>query len=153
MSVETAIYPGFMTDWQAPWAVLMTQAIGESIVHETVFENKLSYINDLKKMGAAVTLFNPEVADPEKVYNFNLEDNDPSFFHAVKIVGPKPLHNAVVMMADIRAGAAVVLAALCASGESYILDVQKLDRGYEHFEERIQALGASIKRVRGEEVL
>ncbi len=153
VSVETAIYPGFMTDWQAPWAVLMTQAIGESIVHETVFENKLSYINDLKKMGAAVTLFNPEVADPEKVYNFNLEDNDPSFFHAVKIVGPKPLHNAVVMMADIRAGAAVVLAALCASGESYILDVQKLDRGYEHFEERIQALGASIKRVRGEEVL
>jgi UDP-N-acetylglucosamine 1-carboxyvinyltransferase len=153
VSVETAIYPGFMTDWQAPWAVLMTQAVGESVVHETVFENKLSYINDLKKMGASVHLFNPDVLDPEKVYNFNLEDNDPSFFHAVKITGPQKLHNAVVTMADIRAGAAVVLAALCATGESYILDVQKLDRGYEHFEERIQALGAQIKRIRGEEVL
>lgn len=153
VSVETAIYPGFMTDWQAPWAVLMTQAAGESVIHETVFENKLSYIKDLKKMGASATLFNPEVSDPEKVYNFNLEDNDPSYFHAVKITGPKQLHNAVVTMADIRAGAAVVLAALSATGESYILDVQKLDRGYEHFEARIQALGADIKRIRGEEAV
>jgi len=153
VSVETAIYPGFMTDWQAPWAVLMTQAVGESVIHETVFENKLSYIKDLLKMGASVSLFNPEVSDPEKVYNFNLEDNDPSYFHAVRITGPKHLHNAVVTMADIRAGAAVVLAALSATGVSYILDVQKLDRGYEHFEERIQSLGASIKRIRGEEAV
>jgi len=152
VSVDTAVYPGFMTDWQAPWAVLMTQAVGDSIIHETVFENKLSYTNDLKKMGASLVLFNPDVSEPERVYNFNLEDNNSSYFHAVKITGPKKLHNAVVTMADIRAGAAVVLAALCATGESYILDVQKLDRGYEHFEERIQTLGADIRRIRGDEL-
>lgn len=153
VSVRTSIYPGFMTDWQAPWAVLMTQAIGESIIHETVFENKLGYVNDLKKMGASVKLFNPVVADPELVYNFNLEDNNSSYFHAVKINGPKELHNAVVTMADIRAGAAVVIAALSAKGESYILDVQKLDRGYEHFEQRIKKLGAAIRRVSDEEII
>jgi len=129
----------------------MTQALGESTIHETVFENKLGYSKDLRKMGANVTLFNPKVEDPETVYNFNLEDNDPSFFHAIKIVGPKQLHNAIVTMADIRAGAAIVLAALCANGESSIFGVEKLDRGYEHFEDRMKVLGADIKRVSEED--
>lgn len=149
--VETSIYPGFMTDWQAPWAVLMTQAEGTSTIHETVFENKMGYSKDLKKMGANIELFNPVVKDPEAVYNFNLEDNDPSYFHAIRIIGPKKLHNAVVTMADIRAGAAVLLAALCATGESYIFGVEKLDRGYEHFEERVNVLGAHIKRTQEED--
>lgn len=150
--VETSIYPGFMTDWQAPWAVLMTQAEGTSTIHETVFENKMGYSKDLKKMGANVELFNPQVDNPEQVYNFNLEDNDPSYFHAIRIIGPKKLHDAIVTMADIRAGAAVVLAALCATGISYIFGVEKLDRGYEHFEERVNALGADIKRVEEEDI-
>lgn len=147
VDITTGIHPGFLTDWQAPWAVLMTQADGESIVHETVFENKLGYVHDLKRMGAKMTLFNPEVKDKNSVYNFNLDDDDPEYFHAVKISGPKKLHDAVMTTLDIRAGAAVVLAALAAKGTSTIYGVEKLDRGYEKFEERLTKLGADIKRV------
>lgn len=147
VDVTTGVHPGFLTDWQAPWAVLMTQAKGTATIHETVFENKLGYIADLKKMGAQADLFNPEVADREKTYNFNLADDDPNYFHAVKITGPTHLHNAVMTTLDIRAGAAVVLAALAAKGTSTIYGIEKLDRGYEKFEDRLQELGAHIKRV------
>lgn len=146
--VETAIYPGFMTDWQAPWAVLMTQATGTSVIHETVFENKLGYVNDLKKMGANAKLFNPPVKNPQEVYNFNMADDRPEYFHAVRITGPTTLHDAVVTMLDIRAGAAIVLAALAATGVSTIFSIEKLDRGYEKFEERLRTLGADIKRIK-----
>lgn len=144
--VTTSIYPGFMTDWQAPWTVLMTQAQGESVVHETVFENKLGYVADLKKMGADAKLFNPKVDNPSEIYNFNLDDDSPDYFHGVKITGPTKLHNAIISMENIRAGAAVVLAALAAQGESVILEVHHLDRGYEKFEERLNNLGAKIIR-------
>jgi len=146
--IATSIYPGFMTDWQAPWAVLMTQANGDSIVHETVFENKLGYINDLKRMGAKVKLFNPEIANPQEIYNFNLDDDDSSYFHAVKITGPSKLHNAIVTMADIRAGAAIVIAALMAEGTSTIFGIDKIDRGYEALDERLNKIGAIISRVK-----
>ncbi len=145
--VMTAIYPGFMTDWQAPWAVLMTQAEGISLVHETVFENKMGYIVDLKKMGADVTPFLPEIPNKETFYNFNLEDDKKEYVHAIKISGPTSLHNAVVTTIDIRAGAAIVLAALAAQGESTIFGLEKLDRGYERFEERLKELGATVQRV------
>lgn len=146
VDVTTGIHPGFLTDWQAPWAVLMTQANGDSIIHETVFENKLGYIKDLKRMGASAKLFSPEVKDPEKIYNFNLEDDSPLNFHAVRIRGPKKLHNAVMTTLDIRAGAAVVLASLVAKGKSTIFGIEKLDRGYEDFDKRLKALGADIQR-------
>lgn len=145
--VTTAVYPGFMTDWQALWAVLMTQARGVSTIHETVFEDKMGYIDDLNKMGAHIESYKPVVTDPEKVYNFNLEDDKPEYVHAIRINGPRTLHNAVLTTIDIRAGAAVVLAALAAIGESTIFGVEKLDRGYERFEERLKSLGADIKRV------
>lgn len=145
--VTTGIYPGFMTDWQAPWAVLMTQAHGISTIHETVFENKLGYVHDLKRMGAKMTLFNPTLSNPEEIYNFNLVDDDESYFHAVKIEGVTLLHNAVVKTLDIRAGAAVVLAALIAKGETTIHGVYKIERGYEDFEKRLKNLGANIKRI------
>lgn len=146
-NITTLPHPGFMTDWQAPWGVLMTQAKGECVIHETVFENKLGYVKELQKMGADTLLFNPKISNPEEVYNFNLSDDDPKFFHAVKIKGPTKLHNAVVTMQDIRAGAAVLLAALTAKGTSTIFDIDKLDRGYEAFEKRLKELGANIKRV------
>jgi len=146
--VTTAVYPRFMTDWQAPWGVLMTQAAGTSIIHETVFENKLGYIYDLKKMGAKVELFNPKIANPEEVYNFNLTDDNPEYFHAVKITGPTALHNAVVTMENIRAGAAIVIAALAAKGTSTIFGIDNLDRGYENFDKRLHSLGANIKRMK-----
>lgn len=145
--VTTEIYPGFMTDWQAPWAVLMTKAEGVSTIHETVFENKFGYVEDLKKMGAHIEMFNPEVENRETQYNFNLEDDRPEFFHAIKIYGPSKLHNGIMTMVDIRAGAAVVVAALAADGTSTIFGIEKLDRGYEDFEKRLQKLGAQIERV------
>jgi UDP-N-acetylglucosamine 1-carboxyvinyltransferase len=147
VDVETSPHPGFMTDWQAPWAILMTQAQGKSVIHETVFEDKFGYIADLKKMGAKVKLFNPDVKDKEKVYNFNLDDDRPEFFHAVAIEGPTQLHNAVATMVDLRAGAAIVIASLAAKGTSTIFGIDKLDRGYEDFEMRLKSLGAEIKRV------
>lgn len=145
--IVTQAYPGFMTDWQAPWAVLMTQANGVSTVVETVFEDKMRYIEDLKRMGAKIESFKPDVQDPENFYSFNLEDDKPEYVHAIKINGPVQLHNGVVTTLDIRAGAAVVLAALVAKGESTIFGVEKLDRGYESFEKRLQMLGADIIRV------
>ncbi len=149
-NVTTQVYPGFMTDWQAPWAVLMTKAHGVSMIHETVFENKFGYVEDLRKMGAHIELFNPEVQDKEKIYNFNLTDDNPEYFHAIKVTGPTKLHDGVMTMIDIRAGAAVVLGALAAKGTSTIFGIEKLDRGYEDFEKRLQKLGATIERLEDE---
>ena len=98
-------------------------------------------------MGGKVGLFNPVVDNPQEVYNFNLEDDSSSYFHAVKITGPSKLHDAVVTMADIRAGAAVVIAALMASGTSTIFGIDKIDRGYEALDERLKKIGANISRV------
>lgn len=148
VDVETSTYPGFMTDWQGPWAILMTQAAGVAVIHETVYENRFGYVEELKKMGANITLFNPDIKNPEKVYNFNLSDNNPFYFHAIKVKGHTPLHNAVVEVSDLRAGATLVLAALSARGESVIFGVEHLDRGYEKLEERLESLGANIKRIK-----
>ena len=146
VDITTGIFPGFLTDWQALWAVLMTQAQGVSTIHETVFENKLGYAKDLKKMGAHVELFTPEVGNKDAVYNFNLTDDRPEYFHALRISGPTFLHDAVMTTLDIRAGAAVVIAALAARGVSTIFGVEKLDRGYERFDARLGELGAKIRR-------
>ncbi len=147
-NVETSTYPGFMTDWQGPWAVLMTQAQGLSTIHETVYESRFGYVKELRKMGANISFFNPKVEDPEKVYNFNLADRVPDYYHAIKISGPTKLHNAVVEISDLRAGATLVLAALASVGESVIFGIEHLDRGYEKFEERLGSLGADIKRIK-----
>lgn len=150
VDVSTSFYPGFMTDWQGPWAVLMTQADGISSIHETVYESRFGYVKELKKMGADISFFNPKIENPEKAYNFNLSDRIPDYYHAIKVSGPTKLHNAVVEVSDLRAGATLVLAALASEGESVIFGVEHLDRGYEKFEERLQKLGANIKRVKNE---
>jgi UDP-N-acetylglucosamine 1-carboxyvinyltransferase len=145
--VRTSFYPGFMTDWQGPWAVLMTKANGQSTIHETVYENRFTYVKELRKMGANIEFYKPEIVNPEDVYNFNIKDDKNKNIHAVKIFGPATLHNAALTIADLRAGASLVLAALAAKGESILFDIEHLDRGYEQFEQRLSALGASIKRV------
>lgn len=150
IDIETSIYPGFMTDWQAPWAVLMTQANGTSIIHERVYESRFGYVSELQKMGAEINLFNPKVESPETFYEFNIEDDQPSNNHAIEIKGPTQLHNGVLTISDLRAGATLVLAALAAQGESVILEVYHLDRGYEEFENRLNSLGADIIRVKDE---
>jgi len=148
----TLPYPGFMTDWQAPWAVFMTQAHGISTIHETVFESRFSYVSELKKMGAAVDFYDPEVKNPSKFYNFNWEDRKKDYHQGIRITGPVRLHNAVLSVDDIRAGASLVLAALTAKGESYLHDVELIDRGYEDLEGRLSAVGATITRKKEDTV-
>lgn len=145
--VTTAPYPGFMTDWQSPWAVLMTMADGTSTIHEAVYESRFGYVNELKKMGAEITFYQPSVKDPHSFYNFNLTDDKENTPHAIRIKGPVQLHNAVVQITDLRAGATLVLAALAANGQSIVFGLEHLDRGYEHFEQRLQSIGAEIERV------
>jgi len=148
VDITTSPYPGFMTDWQGPWALLMTKAKGISVIHETVYENRFGYVSELTKMGAHIELFNPKVSSPAAFYNFNMEDDKKEFRHAAKIKGPVQLHNAVVSISDLRAGATLVLASLAAKGESVVLGVERVDRGYEQFEKRLKTLGADIKRVK-----
>lgn len=146
--VTTTQHPGFMTDWQAPWAVFMTQATGTSTIHETVFESRFSYVGELKKMGAHIEFFDPPVDNPIEFYNFNWADRVEGSHQAIRIAGPAPLHNGILTMNDLRAGATLILAALVASGESVIHGIEQVDRGYERIEERLTSVGASIKRVK-----
>jgi UDP-N-acetylglucosamine 1-carboxyvinyltransferase len=148
--IVTHPHPGFMTDWQAPWAVLMTQANGISCIHETVFESRFSYVSQLLKMGAHIEFFDPDVEDPETFYNFNWADRVEGYHQGITIRGPTTLHNAVLEINDLRAGATLVLAALVAAGESVIHGVEQVDRGYEKIEERLRALGARIQRIKEE---
>lgn len=146
--VETGYYPGFMTDWQGPWVVLMTKAEGVSILHERVYENRFTYAEELLKMGANIELFNPVIKNPEKFYNFNINDDKKTNFHAARIYGPTELHNGILDITDLRAGATLVLAALAAKGESILAGLEHLDRGYENFESRLKAIGANIIRIK-----
>lgn len=150
VDILTQPHPGFMTDWQAPWAVLMTQASGTAIIHETVFENRFGYAQELKKMGAQIESYDPKVSDPTGFYNFNWEDHQDGDHHAIRIQGPTKLHNAILTMNDLRAGATLVLAALAAEGQSVLHGVEHIDRGYEKIEERLGKLGAIIERQKEE---
>lgn len=143
VDVTTEPHPGFMTDWQGPWSVLMTQADGESVIHETVYENRFMYVTELAKMGAKLRMFAPEVENPRALYNFNVEEGK-SYRQGLKITGITPLHNGVLNVADLRAGATLVVAALIAKGESIIFGTDILERGYENFHERLQQLGADV---------
>ena len=145
-NIETAPYPGFKTDWQALWVTLMTQADGESVVHERVYESRFGCIADLQKMGANIELFNPDVENPENFYNFNLKDLKPGSFHAARVKGPTKLQGENLVVSDIRAGATLTLAALIAEGQSTIANVELIERGYEKLEKRLQSLGAKISK-------
>lgn len=147
--IRTAPHPGFMTDWQPLIAPVLTQAEGVSIIHETVFENRFHYARELQRMGARIEFFNPPVENPDAVYNFNLEDDRPEFFHAIRIFGPTPLHPAMVRAMDIRGGAALVIAALATHGESVVEGIEHLKRGYERLDVALRALGAEIEREEG----
>jgi UDP-N-acetylglucosamine 1-carboxyvinyltransferase len=145
-TVVTAPEPGFKTDWQGPWAILMTQADGVSTIHETIYENRFGYVEELKKMGAKIEFFDPEVSDPTDFYNFNFDTNQ-KYQQAIKIFGATELHNGALTITDLRAGATVVIAALIAKGESVIYGLEHLERGYENFASRLKSLGASIQEV------
>ena len=145
--LTTQIEPGFMTDWQPLWATLMTQAQGQSSIHETVMANRFQYLDELTQMGAKIEAFNPELENPETVYNFNLEDDRPEFRHAIKISGPTPLTAGQYAVKDLRHGASLVLAAMIATGTSQITNVEQIERGYEKLDKRLNSMGAKIQLV------
>ena len=144
--IITRPHPGFMTDWQAPWALLMTQAEGKSTIHETIFEDRFNYVSQLLKMGAKIEQYSPQVKNKNEFYNFDWSNNHP-VFQAIRIQGNTPLHEAVLEVADLRAGATLVIAASIAEGTSIIYGLNHIDRGYEKIETRLAGLGVSIKRL------
>ena len=145
--VQTGPYPAFMTDWQSQWAALMTQANGVSVIYENVFENRFEYVKSLQKMGARIEPFKTLVENPKEFYNFNATKKSLELPHAINIFGPKELKGTDLEVSDIRAGATLVFAALMANGKSEINNVEHIERGYEGLEERLEKLGAKIKRV------
>jgi UDP-N-acetylglucosamine 1-carboxyvinyltransferase len=145
--IKTLPHPGFMTDWQPLWAVLMTQAKGESEIVETIHNFRFDYVRTLVSMGAKIKPFNPRVKNPKAFYNFPLEDNRKTYYHGIKIKGPTPLKGTKISVPDIRAGATLTLAALIAQGKSTLSRIDHIDRGYENLDERLRKLGAKIQRV------
>lgn len=144
--VTTEIEPGFMTDWQPLWATLVTQCEGESVIHETIMANRFQYVEELEQMGVTIEKYNPEVAHPEKVYNFDLADDDPSNMHAITIHGPAKLKAGKFHVKDLRHGATLIMAAMIAEGTSEISGIEHVDRGYEALDERLRSMGAKIER-------
>jgi len=126
INVITMPHPGFPTDMQQPMAALLTLAKGTSLVEETVYESRIGHVPELNRMGAKIKLINGKSA---------------------MIDGVTKLQGAVVEASDLRAGAALVLAGLAASGETVVKNVIFIDRGYERLEQTLTSLGADIKRV------
>lgn len=127
--VKTHEYPGFITDLQPPMSLLLSQAEGLSMMHETIYDGRLFYTDLLNQMGANIIM-----ADP----------------HRVLIQGPTNLYGKNIASPDIRAGITLVMAALIAKGESEIANIYHIDRGYEALEDRLQAIGADITRKTNE---
>jgi len=124
-TVRTHEYPGFPTDLQAPLVIFLTQAYGETLVFETVFEGRLNYIEELVRMKANIKIMDP---------------------HRVIVKGPASLRGRELESPDLRAGLAFVIAATVAKGQSLIHNVYNIDRGYEHIEERLRGIGVAIER-------
>ncbi len=125
-NLKTHEYPGFSTDLQSPYVVLMTQAHGSSLIQETIYDRRLIWTDMLSQMGAAITM-----CDPHRIVV-----NGPTYLYAKKLISP-----------DIRAGIALVIAALIAEGATEIDNIYQIDRGYEQLDLRLKKLGALIERV------
>lgn len=124
--VDTRTYPGIPTDVQAPFSVLATQADGQTLIHDSLYEGRFDHIGELQKMGAKAKVLD---------------------VHRVIVSGPTNLKGKTITSYNLRAGATLIIAALTAKGKTIINDIYQVDRGYEKIEERLQKLGAEIKRV------
>lgn len=139
--LETDVHPGFVTDWQPPFTTLLTQASGASVVHETVYENRLGFISVLQKMGADIIPFKQCLGG--KSCRFSSHNH----VHSVIVKGPTKFVAKDVVIPDLRAGFSYVMAALFAEGTSTISNMPFIDRGYEKIDETLTSLGASCKRA------
>lgn len=150
IDVTTAPYPGFMTDWQPLITLLLTQANGTSLVHDTVYVDRFGYTKDLNRMGANTKLLKPSEVDKEAVISEDTYDikemGEPQT--VARINGPTDLRGTKLLVPDLRAGATLVLAALAAKGKSEVVGFENVSRGYEDFIEKLSALGAEITRVK-----
>jgi len=124
--LKTHEYPGFSTDLQSPYVILMTQAHGTSLIQETIYDRRLLWTDMLSQMGANITMCDP---------------------HRVVVTGPSKLHAKKLISPDIRAGIALVIAGLIADGTTEIDNIYQLDRGSAELDERLRRLGADISRV------
>ncbi len=125
--ITTHEYPGFVTDLQSPYTVLMTQACGSSLIHETIYDRRLIFTDILTQMGANITMCDP---------------------HRAVVTGPTKLYGRKLVSPDLRAGAALIIAALIANGKTEIDNIYQIDRGYERLDERLRSLGADITRLK-----
>ncbi|HYE45750.1 MAG TPA: UDP-N-acetylglucosamine 1-carboxyvinyltransferase [Caulobacter sp.] len=128
VDVDTAPYPGFATDLQAQFMALMTLADGESVIRETIFENRFMHVPELGRLGADITVSGGEA----------------------RVRGVERLEGAPVMATDLRASVSLVIAGLVARGETTVSRVYHLDRGFERLEEKLNACGADVRRIKGD---
>lgn len=126
VSIATHEFPGFATDLQSPYTLLMTQAHGTSLIHETIYEGRLFFTDQLNVMGANIVMCDP---------------------HRVVVNGPTLLQGRKLISPDLRAGITMVLAGMIAKGETIIENIYQIDRGYEKIEKRLIKLGAKIERI------
>ena len=123
--IDDAPWPGFPADLISIMVVTASQCKGNLLIFEKLFESRLFWLDKLISMGAQIVLCDP---------------------HRALISGPTPLHGETLTSPDIRAGMALLIAALCAKGESQIFNIQQIDRGYQKIEQRLQTIGANIER-------
>jgi UDP-N-acetylglucosamine 1-carboxyvinyltransferase len=142
--VEVEVHPGFMTDWQQPFAVLFTQAIGTSILHETIFEDRLRYTKYLCQMGANITSFAKCLGEVRCRFR------GLNHVHSAITSGPTPLMAVdFELPTDIRAGMCLVVAGLVAEGTTHLSNIHELQRKYDHLEETLGSLGADVQVIAG----
>lgn len=139
--LETSVHPGFMTDWQPPFLLLLTQAEGMSVVHETVFEDRFGFVGALRDMGAEIGLYDSCLGNRCRFSSSNYK-------HSAVIKGPSKLRAAEIEVPDLRAGFTYLIAAIMAEGESTIHGIEHITRGYEHLESSLQNLGVGLKKAK-----
>ena len=138
VALETDVHPGFATDWQQPFVVLLTQARGLSVVHETVYERRFGYTAELRAMGATIEIYNTCLGAKPCRYRYG---DHP---HSALVQGPTPLRGTTMQIPDLRAGFSYVIAALVAGGRSQIDGAQYVERGYSAIPDKITRLGGRI---------
>jgi len=139
MPLETDVHPGFQTDWQQPLVVALTQATGLSILHETVYENRLGFTDALASMGATIQLYR------ECLGGTPCRFGQRNFLHSAVISGPTKLQAAELVIPDLRGGFSYLIAALSAQGTSTVHGIDLINRGYEDFLVKLAGLGARVE--------
>ncbi len=146
INITTSPAPGFMTEWQPLITLLLTQCSGESLVHETIYTDRFGYTKDLNRMGAHIELYQPSTLDITPVISDDQYDlaskGEP--YTVAKVSGPTTLKGVSINIPDLRSGASLLLAALCAEGVTELYGYENVDRGYDNLKSKLLSLGAKI---------